>query len=566
MLAKRIRWAGVERLIDYFVHPDFFKDADKLYRVRILIGLLLLFNLVTVAVIILQLTNDFPLLSRIVALTLCTLVNAGFTFLLFKLRRDHHSYFLSSGAAILLIVAAVASGVAFSGGSMESAIGQLLAVPIVMAYFFGGGRRGNQLVVLICVVVAILAALAFAGVSFPRPAGSVELQKTVELLVCFLSIVAIAALAFEYETTAAKLKDERDREHQKAIALAQTDALSGLANRRNFDTLLEQRIAAYGASDHLVRRFALCYIDLDGFKPINDRYGHNVGDEVLRIVAARLQQAVRGSDIVSRQGGDEFTLFIDSSADRADLEAMARRTLHALREPLPTSAGLLELGASLGLAVFPEDGTGAEMLKKAADSAMYEAKRSGGNRWCFHQALQTSAAASKVIDQSSPAVALGQDGHSAEPKSADQEPQVIGAMSADVATPASGFVGRLVESYIHSSLRDGDFNLPRVRIFIMTLLMMFALLSLNCVLMVVIPPPYVSYQSKMLSLLICVPLVMIMYALLERMRHHGSYLACCKAFVLMEFAGILAGISISGGAAASPAAQFFAFPPLTARS
>jgi diguanylate cyclase (GGDEF)-like protein len=210
-----------------------------------------------------------------------------------------------------------------------------------------------------------------------------------------LGVGTVAWIEFIFELTAVRLKRERDIEHTKVIVMAQTDALTGLANRGSFDTHLNLRIGTVSP----LRGFALCYLDLDGFKAINDAHGHNVGDEVLRIVSVRLRGIVRGSDLVSRQGGDEFVLLLESTGERAELEIMVQRALAAIRKPINTSMGAVNVGASIGVAVFPADAATAGALKKAADTAMYRAKRECTG-WCFYD--RPTSAQLAAITRSSP--------------------------------------------------------------------------------------------------------------------------------------------------------------------
>jgi len=212
---------------------------------------------------------------------------------------------------------------------------------------------------------------------------TVEPDKMLVLnfLVGFVNLSVISVMAFIYEFTASSLRRERDVEHEKYIRLAKTDPLTGLANRRNFDSMLLERMEIYGAQNP-PRRFALGYLDLDGFKPINDQYGHAVGDEVLRVVSDRLRAALRGSDFVGRHGGDEFMLLLDLVGDQSALEAMAQRMLNSIAKPIETTAGNVQVSGSLGFAMYPLDSEEIEELKRSADTAMYEAKRQRGT-WRF---------------------------------------------------------------------------------------------------------------------------------------------------------------------------------------
>jgi diguanylate cyclase (GGDEF)-like protein len=134
-------------------------------------------------------------------------------------------------------------------------------------------------------------------------------------------------------------------------------------------------------------RFTLCYIDLDGFKPINDRYGHAVGDEVLKTISERLQSCTRDGDVVCRHGGDEFMVLFDSIKHEAQAALIAQRLLGAISPPIATRAGTVSVKASFGFAVFPDDGNNGETLKSAADKAMYAAKTQGGGWKTYRSAF-----------------------------------------------------------------------------------------------------------------------------------------------------------------------------------
>jgi diguanylate cyclase (GGDEF)-like protein/PAS domain S-box-containing protein len=158
--------------------------------------------------------------------------------------------------------------------------------------------------------------------------------------------------------------------------VAHHDSLTGLPNRLLFDDRLEHavRIAKRDA-----RGFALLYLDLDRFKPVNDTRGHAVGDELLQAVALRIGALVRESDTVARVGGDEFAVILEGTSRHEEADVVAAKIAEALAVPFELGGcGLrVEIGASIGVALYPADGAGAEALVKAADAAMYGAKQSG---------------------------------------------------------------------------------------------------------------------------------------------------------------------------------------------
>lgn len=183
----------------------------------------------------------------------------------------------------------------------------------------------------------------------------------------------LATMVAESEQRSEELADEvgtlQETAHQ--------DSLTGLANRRKFQHLLESGIAS---TQQTGVGLGVLFIDLDGFKPINDRLGHDVGDELLRRVAARLTVVAGEHNAVGRYGGDEFTVLVSVSAEApADhVYAMASRVMEALTMPYDLDGRTVQLGASVGVALCPSHGNTASSLLRAADQAMYDAKESGG--------------------------------------------------------------------------------------------------------------------------------------------------------------------------------------------
>ncbi len=163
------------------------------------------------------------------------------------------------------------------------------------------------------------------------------------------------------------------RETEARMAhLALHDPLTGLPNRALVQDRVQQAIVSAVRDGE---RFAVVMIDLDGFKPVNDTYGHGVGDQVLREVARRLERCVRASDTVGRVGGDEFLLVIRHVGDVADVDAVALKVRDALAHPFEIDRNLVELSCSAGRALYPQDGVDERALTRHADAAMYRAKR-----------------------------------------------------------------------------------------------------------------------------------------------------------------------------------------------
>jgi diguanylate cyclase (GGDEF)-like protein/PAS domain S-box-containing protein len=164
--------------------------------------------------------------------------------------------------------------------------------------------------------------------------------------------------------------------------VAHHDSLTGLPNRVLFNDRLDHAISLATRDS---RQFALLYLDLNKFKPVNDTLGHTVGDELLQAVAARIRRQVRESDTVARVGGDEFTVILPGIARREDAESIARKIIAALAKPfqLGSQKQSVDIGASIGIALYPTDAQDADALIKAGDNAMYRAKKVGSSSYSF---------------------------------------------------------------------------------------------------------------------------------------------------------------------------------------
>ena len=164
--------------------------------------------------------------------------------------------------------------------------------------------------------------------------------------------------------------------------LAFHDALTDLPNRSLLMELLHHRITVAKREQ---AGLALMFLDLDRFKFVNDTFGHDVGDELLRVVAQRLQALVRQSDTVARLGGDEFVIKLDNPADKGEIAHIANRAIAAINEPMEFSGNAVQVGTSIGIAIFPADGNTPADLIKHSDAAMYAAKKAGKNTFRFFE-------------------------------------------------------------------------------------------------------------------------------------------------------------------------------------
>src|SRR5882757_8898483 len=192
----------------------------------------------------------------------------------------------------------------------------------------------------------------------------------------------VGAVLVAHDVTAARELSDR------LARLALYDHLTGLPNRTLFADRLDRAI---GLAKRAGECFSLLYIDLDNFKEVNDRLGHQAGDQILQIAADRLLHCVRDSDTVSRQGGDEFLALLINCNDENASTLCAQKIVETLSAPYVIDGKELRLSGTVGVALYPSDATEARSLVRAADTAMYRAKCAGRGRYeCFSPIPQAS--------------------------------------------------------------------------------------------------------------------------------------------------------------------------------
>jgi diguanylate cyclase (GGDEF)-like protein len=195
------------------------------------------------------------------------------------------------------------------------------------------------------------------------------------------------------------------RVNEQLAEVAHFDMLTHLPNRVLLADRLQQAMA------HSVRReksLAVAFLDLDGFKDINDRQGHGAGDRFLVSIANRLQAALREGDTLARLGGDEFVAVLTDLTDEHDCEPLLRRLLQVAAEPVQVDGNSLQVSASIGVTIYPQDGSSSEQLIRHADQAMYLAKQAGKNRFHLFDVASDAAIRSKRESLEQIAAAIAQ--------------------------------------------------------------------------------------------------------------------------------------------------------------
>ncbi|MET0083226.1 MAG: diguanylate cyclase [Sedimenticola sp.] len=228
------------------------------------------------------------------------------------------------------------------------------------------------------------------GSQFPLELGVTDIELTKQrLFVGVLHDITDRKKAEESQRQAMQELERRVEERtvelrlaNKALTrLANYDSLTGLPNRTLFSERLKMAMA------HARRnrcKIALLFMDLDGFKEVNDRHGHESGDLVLQETAKRLQNCLREEDTVGRMGGDEFTVILNNLADREDAASVAEKLIQAIDEPYEIADEIQQIGISIGIAIYPEDTDVMDTLMQYADDAMYRVKRSGKNSFKYY--------------------------------------------------------------------------------------------------------------------------------------------------------------------------------------
>jgi diguanylate cyclase (GGDEF)-like protein len=275
---------------------------------------------------------------------------------------------------------------------------------------FEGLRAWGYQVGAACVMGAAIAGMHYAGMAaahFPMDVVCLSADALggqglgiavgvacVALLLLTLGLSALdrrmqrktAHLSLSLEAANAQLQSANDELHRRAFS----DALTGLPNRLLFEDRLAHALsrhdrAADSISVRKSEKIGVLFIDLDGFKPVNDMFGHAAGDAVLKEVANRLQRLARDSDTVARVGGDEFLLLMEDAGSVADCMTVAARMVQALCQPFDVGGREMQIAGSIGIVVYPDQGE-RDKLVANADAAMYAAKRNGGNGFALFDA------------------------------------------------------------------------------------------------------------------------------------------------------------------------------------
>jgi len=180
----------------------------------------------------------------------------------------------------------------------------------------------------------------------------------------------------------AKYQEELSRQKDILAYKANHDELTDLPNRALFNDRL---VVAMEKAKRNKSAVSVFFLDIDFFKQINDQYGHDVGDEILKRFSQRLEECLRAADTLARIGGDEFMIILEEEKDLITSKAVANKIIEAMQEPIVLGESKLMISTSIGIAIYPQDAADAEALIKNADMAMYKAKEAGRNSFQFFE-------------------------------------------------------------------------------------------------------------------------------------------------------------------------------------
>ncbi len=360
------------QIIDYFIGDAFKENSDQLFKVRLLVGCLLSFTIGIVLVApFYNLYPDLPDYTLPAYLTFCLPVVCFWAYILKRLKSGN-AYGFSSHGFITSSVLMLFGSIAVTGGIEHSDIHPLLMIPVVVAFILTGKKGGLVWFIIIGGIYYSFLAIGYAGYEFINIIPE-TLQPRLKIIDWTYAFIIVSILIAIYDTLNHQLKLERDIERDRYIYMATHDAMTGLPNRKLFNESLAISISR---ADRHGYTLTVLMIDLDGFKPINDRLGHDAGDEVLMHVGKQLKNSVRKTDMVSRFGGDEFALLLEGVTNRTDLEALLHKLLRAISTPVTISDPQQEVivSGSIGVATYPEHARESTELVRMADHSMYYAK------------------------------------------------------------------------------------------------------------------------------------------------------------------------------------------------
>jgi diguanylate cyclase (GGDEF)-like protein len=290
---------------------------------------------------------------------------------------------LCQHTTLLIIFITIVTGICTNGGPILAPNNQLMVIQAALALFLLGIRGGLIWSSIVLATQLFLYYLFLNGSHFPN-IQSPEAATADAIFNWALAFCAIISLFLLIELSRGQLEAQHHSEREKLRYMATHDGLTALANRRLFEERLKHAIEH---SQQHNTKVLLLYIDLDKFKPINDEWGHDTGDSVLKIVAARLQATIREKDTAARLGGDEFAVLLPNLDQNVSAAKLTESIYERITQPIHLKGKFFNIDCSIGICCYPQDAASSDQLWKLADAAMYIAKKKQA-RWHNHKNVQ----------------------------------------------------------------------------------------------------------------------------------------------------------------------------------
>lgn len=374
------------KLFDFFLPPSLRNNSTDLMRGYILIGLIFSNVLTSLFVAfsliyILKLEHNTP-----IALGLNLTCVVGYVVTLIVLRRTEN-YMLCANILLVSLAIVIAGAIQITGGYLHSPVLQLTLQLPVTAFLLLGLRAGIAWVVITLAICTACYASATLGVGYVQLMTDQSVVDAMYILLQFVLMVMLGGGLVIYELMNSLLTKRLNEERSKFEHKASHDDLTGIPNRFEFFRRIKSVI---GEAREREQKVAIVYLDLDGFKPVNDLLGHHIGDEALQAVARRLQNVLRLSDTTARLGGDEFALILPGIHVPTDIQIIMPKILAAIREPIKVDRLDVVVHASCGVAIFPDHSTDHSELCRYADKAMYLAKEQHNTYLIYDDEMNTN--------------------------------------------------------------------------------------------------------------------------------------------------------------------------------
>ena len=370
-------------LIDKILGNHFVDDPGIMFRARVLVSSWVLFIASLFLFSALLLVLPMKAEAKYSGFSLSGAIIFLLALMIFQFKRSGN-FKRYARLSISIAFVGVAISVFLSESPITSpGIGLFYVVPLLAVFYLGRNAGVKWLLATLSLLITFFVLELF---EFPFIALYDEhfLLET-KLSAMLLGMVGVLGMVFAYELSNIKLREQRDNEFLRLEFLANHDALTKLSNRNKFESDIENAIARLGLNE-FAQKLALFYIDLDGFKPVNDRYGHEAGDEVLRQVAERISLLVEGKGFAARHGGDEFILLLENVKQDQDALDFGKDLIREISQEITHLSETFSVGASIGVSMFPRDAQDIVTLIRNADIAMYHAKKHKQDI-CFYKDL-----------------------------------------------------------------------------------------------------------------------------------------------------------------------------------